>query len=374
MAAALRPVRVSFVSSHALGGGSERYLELLLEGLGSDWVAGVIVLQEGPFVERLRAAGWPVEVVQAPARAGMLRAALALRKVLARQRPQVIHANGIKAALVASLATLGGRRPPVLWLKHDYSWDGPLARAVAVGSARVVAVSSAITTTFGARQRRKLSVVPNGVPDPAIDLDAARRRVLDIAGGEAPPVVATLVGRLHPAKGQREVIEAAPRVLERHPELRFLLVGGEDPTQPEYARALRGRVAELGLEQKVVFTGHQENAPELIAGSDMLVLPSVPDERGYGREACPFALLEAMSVGTPVVAYADGGVPEALGDCGVLVDPGDRDALADAIAGLARSPDEAGRLRDCGRRRVAGRNGLEGMVAAMRRHYSDLAR
>ncbi len=71
------------------------------------------------------------------------------------------------------------------------------------------------------------------------------------------------------------------------------------------------------------------------------MLPSVPDERGAGKEACPFALLEAMAVETPVVAYAAGGIPEVLGDCGRLVAEGDRDALAEAIAELMEDAERA---------------------------------
>ncbi|MBA2794739.1 MAG: glycosyltransferase, partial [Thermoleophilaceae bacterium] len=105
------PVRVSFVSSHALGGGSERYLELLLERLGEDWVAGVVLLGEGPFADRLRTLGYPAAMVTTPRRLGILPAALRLRRTLVGQAPQVVHANGVKAALVAGLAMIGTGTP-----------------------------------------------------------------------------------------------------------------------------------------------------------------------------------------------------------------------------------------------------------------------
>ena len=372
--AELTPVPVTFVSSHALGGGSERYLELLLAELGPDWVRGLVVLQEGPFVERMRALGHDPEVIVAGPRAGMLAAALRLRRTLKRRRPAIVHANGVKAALVAVLAT-PGTGIPVLWLKHDYSWDGRLARAIASRCRAVVAVSGAIVETFGPRQRRKVSVVPNGVPELAADAAAGRARALEAAGAAgADARLAVLVGRLHPAKGQIELIEAAPGAIARVPATRFLLLGGEDPTQAEYARRLRSRVAELGIEDAVRFAGHRDDVLDLIAGSDLMVLPSVPDERGFGREACPFALLEAMALGTPVVAYADGGVPEVFGDCDGLVPPGDRDALAAAIA---RVLDDAGAREEmaaCGRRRVSERHSLAAMVGAMRERYAAAAR
>src|SRR5262245_35871222 len=102
---AAAPVPVVFVSSHAGEGGSERYLEALVGHLGPAWVRAVVVLDEGPFVDRLRAAGVTVEVVPTGRRAGIASGAVRLRAVLRRLEPAVVHANGVKAALVSGLAT-----------------------------------------------------------------------------------------------------------------------------------------------------------------------------------------------------------------------------------------------------------------------------
>jgi glycosyltransferase involved in cell wall biosynthesis len=362
-----------FVSSHAHGGGSERYLELLLGELGADWVGGVVALQDGPFASRLRELGHDVQVIPTGARLGMLPAALRLRRVLRAQRPAVVHANGVKAAVVARLAT-AGTGTPVIWLKHDFSWDGPLARVLGATSTEVVAVAQAITTTFGERTLRKTRVVPNGVPPVAVDAAAGRARVAALLGVDGDAPVVTLVGRQHPAKGMIELIETAPAVLAREPRARFLLVGGEDPFQAGYAALLRRRVEELGLAEAVVFAGHRPDPLELMAGSTVVAMPSVADERGAGREACPFALLEAMAVGTPVVAYAGGGIPEVLADCGVLVPEGDRAELAGAIARLLADAAERERLSACAAERVTGRFRLETTVDAMRERYASLAR
>ena len=147
------PVPVTFVISHALSGGSERYLELLLDHLAPAWVHGVVSLQDGPFVPRLRASGFEVEVVETGPRLSMLASALRVRRLINRDPPAVIHANGVKAALVAALAR---PRAPVLWVKHDFSWDGPLAALVARRCARVVGVSAAVTETFGAGLRERV--------------------------------------------------------------------------------------------------------------------------------------------------------------------------------------------------------------------------
>src|SRR5438874_8427898 len=116
-------VTVTFVSSHALHGGAELHLASVIDRLGSDWVAGIVTLADGPLVGRLRGGGHSVEVVPTPARLGMLIAALKLRRVLRAQAPELVHADGVKAALVCALATVG-TRIPILWFKVDYSRDG----------------------------------------------------------------------------------------------------------------------------------------------------------------------------------------------------------------------------------------------------------
>ena len=104
----------------------------------------------------------------------------------------------------------------------------------------------------------------------------------------------------------------------------------------------------------------------------MLVIPSVTSRGGLGKEGFSLVALEAMGVGTPVVAYDYGGPPEVLGECGLLVPPGDRDALAEALLrvledGAARA---AGRVR---RRRASERFSLSAMIEAMENRYREAA-
>jgi glycosyltransferase involved in cell wall biosynthesis len=211
----------------------------------------------------------------------MLPAALRLRRLLRAQRPAVVHANGVKAALVCALAA-PGTGVPVVWVKHDFSWDGALARTLAARCTLVVGVSEAVTATFRGRARERVRVVHNGTPPLERDRAAGRELVRSLAGGAGEVVV--LVGRLHPAKGQLELVEAAPRVLERHPSARLLLLGGDDPYQLAYGSTVRERIAQLGLDHAVRVRGHQPDAPGVMAGADLVALPSVPDERGMGRE------------------------------------------------------------------------------------------
>jgi glycosyltransferase involved in cell wall biosynthesis len=349
-------VPVVFVSSHAKAGGAEGYLATLVESLGPAWVRCVVCLEDGPLVERLRAEGVPVEVLPTSRHSwGIVGSARRLRRLLGREQPAVVHANGIKAALVSVLST--GR--PIVWAKHDFSYDGPLARFVAGRCRLVVGVSEAVTRTFPDRDR--IEVVHNGLPPGVVDRQAGRQRLERALGGPAGDVVA-LVGRLDPVKGHRELLAVASQVRAKRPDLRLVFVGGPDSSHAGYGEELR---REAGDEAS--FLGHREDARELIAGADLLAIPTVVPE-GF-----PYVGLEALAAGTPVVGYADGGLPELVGPCGRLVPPGDRAALADAIVSLLEDESRRRELGDCGRERVAREFALDRMVDAMRNAYRRAA-
>ena len=361
------PVAVTFVSSHARLGGEENYLLKLIEGLGPGWTRNVICLEDAPFVERLRLEGIPTEVIPTGPRLGMAPSAVKLRRAIRRADPDVVHANGIKAAVVCA-AALVGSRVPWIWLKHDFSWDGRLANLVAARATQVVAVSEAVTETFREDLRQKVHVVHNGLAELAVSSN--RARLLDLLGS-SPKDVVSLVARIDPTKGHRELLAILPDLLDARPGLHVAFIGAEHFPHLEFAEELRAEIAARGLEHAASFLGFQENAFELIASSDLVAIPSTIGERGLGREGFPYVGLEAMAAGTPVVAYAHGGLPEMLGECGRLVPPGDRDALRDAILELLADEELYRRTVECGLERVQEHFTLDGMVEAMRRRYRE---
>jgi len=242
----------------------------------------------------------------------------------------------------------------VVWVKHDFSYDGLLARIVAARCRLVVGVSGAVTRTFG--RREKVVVVHNGLAEAAVDRQAGRRVLEEALGKPAEPVVA-LVGRLDPVKGHRELLAIAAELPGR-----LVFIGGLDRSHPGYEAKLRREAGE-----EAVFLGHREDAVALIAGCDLVAIPTVVPE-GF-----PYVGLEAMAVGTPVVGYAHGGLPELVGPCARLVAPGDRTALADEIERLLGDEQERDRRAACGRERVAREFALERMVEAMKDHYRRAA-
>ena len=162
--------------------------------------------------------------------------------------------------------------------------------------------------------------------------------------GGAPGPHVLFVGRLAGVKGAPLLLEAAARLAPRHPGLRVTLVG-DGPERP----ALERRAAALGLAAAVRFTGFlgEDGVAARLAEADMLVLPSF-------AEGVPVVLMEAMASALPVVASRIMGIPELVEDgrSGILVPPGDVDALEGALCRLADDPERAGAMGRAGRARV----------------------
>ncbi len=182
------------------------------------------------------------------------------------------------------------------------------------------------------------------------------------APGAAAPVIVT-VARFNAYKGHRYLVDAMARVLQRFPAATFLLVGSG-----RTLAATRAQIARLGVGGSVRFVGETPDALDLIAGADLMVLPSL-------SEGIPLAALEAQALGTPIVASAVGGLPEVIehGASGFLVPPRDPPALADAIIAALSDPSLRGAFGARGRAIVRERFSAESMVAATARLYTDLA-
>jgi glycosyltransferase involved in cell wall biosynthesis len=365
---------VAFVSSHALQGGAERHLFSLIERLGPAWTRTVITLAEGPLAEWLREADRPLEVIAARRRVASLAAAWPLRRSLQRLSPALVHADGIKAALLAVIAT-AGTDIPVLWFKVDYTGEGWRARTIARRCAAVVGISAAVTDTFTGSLRKRVSVVPCGIPDYESDRGAGRALVSDLLGCPADATVILHLGRLRPSKGAQDLVEIAPSILERRPDARILLLPApaEGAAEQEFELALGRRIDELELEGRVALLPGAGDPVRVLSGCDLVVVSSMPDKVSGWREGFGLVGAEAMAVGTPVAGYADGALPEVLGDCARLVPTGDKEALRAAIEEILDDEELRGRLVTCGKERVK-RYRLEHTVELMKDRYRDIAR
>jgi len=367
------PVPVTFVSSYGRVGGAQIFLERLLAELEETWIRDVVSLGPGTFNDRLSRDGYDVHVIPASGRwLGFLRAAWHLRRRLLSNRPRLVHANGVKAAVVSTLATLG-TGIPVLWLKHDFALDGWRARLIARRCRQIVGVSSAVTRTFDGSMSRKVHVVHPGLDPEDVDRPLARTTVIAALAVQPSSFLVALVGHLIPGKGHTELLEILPQLQQEHPGVTVLFIGGTAYEGNEtYVKQLEDRIRELGLTSTARFVGHREDIHTFISGCDALAIPSLPASAGADVEGFPLVALEAMGAGTPVVGYRVGGLEEQLGECGLLVPVHDREALVRAILTLAGDPALRERLGRCGRDRARVRFTSKQMVEALKLRYRKM--
>lgn len=257
-----------------------------------------------------------------------------LRDVVRRGRYDLVHAHMPVPAVAARVALGGRRRPAVVYTEHNlwssHRWPTRLADALTYHrNTAVIAVSQAVADSVAAPSLRgwspEITVIHHG-----IDLDAARRgreartaarALLDI--DEGAPVVGA-VGNLSAKKDHKNLLAAVSLLLPSNPALRAVIVG-EGPLRAE----LEAEAGRLGCAGAVVFTGSRDDVPQLLPAFDLFMVSS-------RAEGLPIALLEAMAAGIPCVATRVGGIPETVvhGNEGLLVDPGDPAALAEAASVL----------------------------------------
>ena len=167
------------------------------------------------------------------------------------------------------------------------------------------------------------------------------------------PVVVS-ASRLVPRKGQDVLLRAWPTLLRRHPDA-VLLVVGDGPHGPQLARM----TAELGLRDHVRFTGSVDDAtlPSVLNAGQVFALPCRTVWKGLQPEGLGLSILEASSVGLPVVVGRSGGAPDAVRDgrTGLLVDGTDTAAVVEALDTLLAHPSVARRMGTAGREWVAAR-------------------
>jgi glycosyltransferase involved in cell wall biosynthesis len=259
-----------------------------------------------------------------------------------RRRPwDMLWANGPRTFMVAVLAGLA-TGTPVVWHLHKIFTSKSEIMSLLIFSRwvkRIIACSGAAATPFLASRRQlesKIRILYNPHPDwvwAPTDRQASRlRREFDLAGRN---YLFGILGRVTPFKGQKGFLYAAARVTKQFPEARFFVIGSPAPadlTDLGYQTELRQLVGNFGLDRHVFFLPHQSNIREYIEGLDAVVMSSI------GPEALPQTLIEAMFLEKPVIAPAQGGIPEMINESvtGLLYKAGDEEALTRRMLDLAR--------------------------------------
>jgi glycosyltransferase involved in cell wall biosynthesis len=281
------------------------------------------------------------------------------------QKITLAHSHEFGMAVYGAWAARRAGIPHVITMHGSRYYAGRIRRRLAMrlaiaSSGAVVAVSHALAEHLSrdlVMSRDRVSFIANGVRRWPISSSTLRSELGLPAGSR----LLLSVGSLFPVKGHRYLIDAVATLSGRHANVHVALAG-----TGHMAQALSEQARELGVAGRVHMLGLRSDVPNLLAGADVFVLPSL-------SEGLPLALLEAMFAGRPIVATDVGEVHSVLGtDAGLLVPPGDGQALAAAISQFLLDPAAA---RDCGRRaasRAEGEYSLDRMVERYASIYSRL--
>lgn len=244
---------------------------------------------------------------------------------MARFAPDIVHVNTTAIPVAAALGRPEGRR--VVWHVHEIVVSPrPLAwmlRTLPMWAGNdVVGISDAVCANLNRARftRARLHRVHNGVP----------ARQLTNRHRQSAPLQCVFVGRLNKWKGYDLFVEAAGRVADAFPDVRFAIAGGPPAGEQWRVADLHRQLTERGLSRRVEVLGVCDDVPSLFDRSHVAVVPS--------RWPEPFGLviIEAMRSGCAVVAADHGAAREIIsdGETGVLFPPGDATGLASAMKRL----------------------------------------
>lgn len=349
-----RPIRVLYLHNpYFMGGGEMSFLQLIgaIDRTRCDpyFLSGPYQ----PFLDELGALDVPVETCEFPPirphRLGAVRRCLSvIRSAVHRWGVDLLHGNAPRVNVLAGLASRGFPVKVVYharnlllesdWVDLDY-WSSWMADAI-------ICNSRATQERFRRRGpfRPRSTVVLNGVDLNAFHPGIERRAFREALGLPEGVLVVGTVGRLHPTKGQDTFLLAAHQIVRERNDVHFLIAGEDISPNRSWEARLRTLTRDLGLEDRVHFTGFRRDIPQVMAAMDCFVLASIVDPIPRGTQ-------EAMACGLPVVATLSGGNVELIedGTTGYLVPTQDPEAMAQRLLELLADPNLRAAIGRAGR-------------------------
>ncbi|MFT4855822.1 MAG: glycosyltransferase involved in cell wall biosynthesis [Algoriphagus sp.] len=279
---------------------------------------------------------------------------------------QLVYSNTL--AVVVGAWWARRRYLPHIWHIHEILL-GPLplvnmlAKMLDTTTFEPIVVSNAVGNHWKSKlTRAKSEVIYNGISyDPYLMEFPDAKKYLGI---EKDKIVISMVGRINPGKGQLFFLELAENLIKRFPQLHFLLVGDPFPGYEEIEQEILQKLEKVSLKNSVSYLGFRKDIPEILAGSDIFVLPSIlPD-------SFPTVILEAMTSGKPVVATRSGGASELVLDeeTGLLIPISDVEKGVAALERLIKSEALRSKMGNAGRARVLKEFSLEAFEEKIKNH------
>ena len=371
---ASRPVTVLHAVEDLKVGGMERVIASIVTRLNPARYASRVlcVTRGGAVADELSRKGVPVTVLGLDNyhRPGQL---LSLYRWLRKNPCHILHSHGYFAGVFARIAGFPTGIPYIVTHVHSAYIDyktrhRSMEKLLSFRTDRIICVSRTVqdwVVDAVGIDRGKTVVVyngpgfdPEGWPDESVSL--TRRRACGIQDGDT---VFTIVASLTSNKGHHVLLESFSGLLAAYPDATLLVVG-DGPLRSE----LEDRARQMAINRKVIFTGLQTDVMAWLGISDVCLLPS------QFREGLGLALIEAMAAGLPVIGTRIGGIPEVITDDenGLLVPPGNTEALTHAMMRMARDRDSRIRMGRRGREIYEEKFSLSGMIRNIEAVYEGL--
>jgi glycosyltransferase involved in cell wall biosynthesis len=347
---------VTLIDQLGITGGAERVATEVVTRLAPDRFERTLCVSRwtpheeadpliAPRVRALREAG--VRIVGLSRRSrGALWEWGPLLALLRDERIDVLHSHQFGSNFWASILGRMAGTPVVIAHEHNWSFEGQRMRQVL--DRHVIAPRANAFLAVSRETRRgmielegidpdRVRFVPLGIATPAAPTGDVRA---ELGIPDEAPVIGTAC-TLRPEKALDVLVRAAAVLLDEFPDLR-LLIAGEGPDRAR----IEGLIGQLGVGETVTLLGGRGDIPDFLQALDVAVCSS-------DWEGSPLSVMEYMEAELPVVATRVGGIPDMISDGveGVLVPPGDPEAIATAVAGLLRDPDEAAEMGRRGQRR-----------------------
>ncbi|ULA61355.1 MAG: Putative Glycosyl transferase, group 1 [Nitrospira sp.] len=320
-----------------------------------DFEWSVVLFNEGRLADELRKL--PLSLTVIPEKYYSPPAIVSrLAKIFRQFRPDIVHTHKYKDSILGSIVArymgiphvvraVHGMPEPFTGLRSLKMAGYTIADRLVTGRLvdKVIAVSSDIEKvllrTYGSNQ---VVCIHNGIDLEAVQLTTKRAEKRKEWHVDDREVLIGTVGRLVPVKGHAILLEAFRILRQRHHNVRLIFIG-DGPLRGH----LEAEAKRLGLDQSVIFSGHQEQSYDFINMMDLFVLPS-------RHEGIPMVLLEAYALKRPVIASQVGGIPEVVthAHSGLLVNPEDPTAFAGAMSDLIEDQARALAFGEAGRRHV----------------------
>ncbi len=342
-------IRVIHVITRLILGGAQENTLLTVEGLSRipDYrvtlVTGPAIGPEGDLIRRAKADGVDLVILPELRRAISpvcdLIAYRKLRRIFRDEKPDIVHTHSSKAGILGRKAARAEKVPFIIHTVHGPSFHAHqpglanraairLERSAARYTSKLVSVSDAMTQHYveaGVAPREKFVTIYSGMEvEPFLAEDGARERMRQRFGFKPGELVIGKIARLFKLKGYEYVLQAAPQVLNKFWNARFLFVG-DGILRPELEKMAR----RLGVLEKVTFAGliEPEEIPGAIKAMDVVVHASL-------REGLARVLPQALLSGKPIVTFDVDGAREVVidGETGFLVEPKSVEGLAAALA------------------------------------------